>query len=111
MCRRRSAGSPLPRSGFAWLAGVRMAVAGVAGLAAQLGCQRLWIMFLAYAAVWWLCNALRQRLSVSKLLKSHSSQAILLSSCCSVAWMSRTSANVPIPLNVFVLSRSGVVLC
>ena len=55
---------PPPRSGFAWLAGVRMAVAGVAvaGLAAQLGCQRLWIMFMAYAAVWWLFNALRPRL-------------------------------------------------
>ena len=43
-------GQPPPRPGFAWLAGVRMAVAGVAvaGLAAQLGCQRLWIMFMAY---------------------------------------------------------------
>ena len=52
-------GLPPPRSGFAWLARVRMAVAV---LAAQLDCQRLWIMFLAYAAVWWLFNALRPRL-------------------------------------------------
>ena len=97
--------SPLPQ-------GVRMAVAGVAvaGLAAQLGCQRLWIMFLAYAAVWWLCNALQRLHSVSKLLKSHSSQAFLLSSCCSVAWMSR-AANVLISLNVFVLLFLSIVLC
>ena len=83
-----------------------------ADAAAQLGCQMLWIMFLAYAAVWWLFNGLRPRLhSVSKLLKSDFTQAFLFLSCCCAAWTSRAGDNVPISLYVFVLSRSGVVLC
>ena len=58
------------------------------------------------------CATAAAALSVSKLLKSDSSQAFLLLSCCCAAWMSRASANVPIiSLHVFVLSRSGVVLC
>ena len=54
--------TPPPPPGQVLLGWLGAAVAGQAGQAAQLGCQRLWIMFLAYAAVWWLFNGLRLRL-------------------------------------------------
>ena len=112
MCRRRSAANPPspPRSGFAWLAGGGCGWAGWAGCPAGLPEAVDYVPGLCcgLVALQWATAA--AALSVSKLLKSDSSQAFLLLSCCCAAWMSRASANVPISLYVFVLSRSGVVL-
>ena len=101
----RPASTPPRQQCFAWLAGggcgcpagLPEAVDYVPGLCCGL------------VALQWATAA--AALSVSKLLKSDFSQAFLLLSCCCAAWMSRASANVPIFLYVFVLSRSGVMLC
>ena len=110
MCRRRSADAPPPPPARFCLAG--WGGCGWAGCPAGLPEAKDYVPGLCCGLVALQCATAAAALSVSKLLKSDSSQAFLLLSCCCAAWMSRASANVPIiSLHVFVLSRSGVELC
>ena len=107
MCRRRSAANPPspPRSGFAWLAG---GGCGWAGCPAGLPEAVDYVLGLCCGLVALQWATAVAALSVSKLLKSDSSQAFLLLSCRCAAQMSRASANVPLCFCVYWLWCSAV---